>query len=190
MFSEIKIKIFFSFLKLGRKYYVFDSVTLIQERPLTALGLPDSLTHIDAAFVWGHNNRTYLFSGTLYWVLDHDTGRVELDYPRDLSIWSGIGYNIDAAFQYTDGKTYFFKGTGYWEFNDNLMRTTHPRKLSSAHKWMKCPRRVNEVDDEYTRTAPLISENENLNNDFSTAFRTSGSLVILILCSIYSLAWS
>lgn len=174
-------------LSIGRKYYVFDSVTLIQERPLTTLGLPESLDHIDAAFIWGHNNRTYLFSGTLYWVLDENTGRVEYDYPRALSIWAGIGYNIDAAFQYTDRKTYFFKGTGYWEFNDSRMRVVHNRRLPSAQKWMKCPRRVNEIDDEYTRTAPLISENDKLNN---SAFQTRGSLVILILCSIYSLVWS
>lgn len=175
---------------LGRKYYVFDSVILIQEQPLTSLGLPHSLDHIDAAFVWGHNNRTYLFSDTLYWGLDRDTGRVELDYPRDLSIWAGIGYNIDAAFQYTNRKTYFFKGNGYWEFNDDKMRVVHNRKLSSAHKWMKCPRRSNDLDDELTRTAPLISENDKLENDISKASHARGSIMILILCSIYSLVWS
>ncbi|XP_054090383.1 matrix metalloproteinase-2 isoform X2 [Zeugodacus cucurbitae] len=145
---------------IGRYYYVFDSVTLVPgyPQPLTSLGLPSSLTHIDAAFVWGHNNRTYLTSGTLYWRLDEDTGRVELDYPRDMSIWRGIGYNIDAAFKYSNGKTYFFKGYGYWEFNDDLMEVAHPRPKLSARKWMNCPRLVNEVDEEQTWTAPLISE--------------------------------
>lgn len=35
---------------------------------------------------------------------DEDIHHVELDYPRDMSIWRGIGYHIDAAFQYKDGK--------------------------------------------------------------------------------------
>lgn len=173
----------------GRKYYVYDSVTKIQEQPLTTLGLPPSLTHIDAAFVWGYNNRTYLFSGTLYWVLDRETGRVELDYPRDISIWTGIGYNIDAAFQYTNRKTYFFKGDGYWEFNDDLMNVAHPRKLSSARKWMNCPRRANDVyDDDYSRTAPLISGIDN--SDTSKSSNLRGSIIILILCILYSNIWS
>lgn len=30
--------------------------------------------------------------------------QVELDYPRDMSMWRGIGYEIDSAFQYKDGK--------------------------------------------------------------------------------------
>jgi matrix metalloproteinase-16 (membrane-inserted) len=72
--------------------------------PLTQLGLPDELKKLDAAFTWGHNGRTYLFSGTSYWRIDLDTGKVELDYPRDMSMWSGVGYHIDAAFKWTDGK--------------------------------------------------------------------------------------
>lgn len=40
---------------------------------------------------------------------DEDIKHVELDYPRDMSIWRGIGYHIDAAFQWKNGKlNYFF----------------------------------------------------------------------------------
>lgn len=35
---------------------------------------------------------------------DEDVKHVELDYPRDMSIWRGIGYHIDAAFQWKNGK--------------------------------------------------------------------------------------
>lgn len=35
---------------------------------------------------------------------DEDISHVDLDYPRDMSIWRGIGYYIDSAFQYKDGK--------------------------------------------------------------------------------------
>lgn len=73
-------------------------------RPLTDLGLPPDLKKIDAAMVWGHNGKTYLFSGTQYWRYDEVEGRVELDYPRDMGLWRGVPTHIDAAFQNTDGK--------------------------------------------------------------------------------------
>lgn len=98
------------------------------------------LTHIDAALVWGHNSKTYLYSGTMYWRVDEDLGRVEPDYPRDMAMWKGIGYNIDAAFQWKDGKTYFFKGKGYWRFNDWRMSVEHEDARPSAQFWMGCPR--------------------------------------------------
>lgn len=72
-------------------------------KPLTDLGLPRDLSHVDAAMVWGHNSRTYFFSGTMYWRFDEEVGRIELDYPRDMSMWRGVGYNIDAVFQWKDG---------------------------------------------------------------------------------------
>lgn len=37
---------------------------------------------------------------------DEDVGKVELDYPRDMSMWSGVGYNIDTVFQWKDGEYY------------------------------------------------------------------------------------
>ncbi|XP_035789991.1 matrix metalloproteinase-24-like isoform X2 [Anopheles albimanus] len=136
---------------IGKQYFVFNSQNIEPgyPRPLTDLGLPESIERIDAALVWSHNNRTYLYSGRLYWRFDEDTNKVELDYPRDMSIWKGIGYNIDAAFQYSDGKTYFFKGLGYWRFNDMRMRVSHDQQ-PSATRWMRCPneRQVqNDLDD-------------------------------------------
>lgn len=35
---------------------------------------------------------------------DEDVHHIELDYPRDMSIWRGIGYHIDAALQWKDGR--------------------------------------------------------------------------------------
>jgi hypothetical protein len=43
-------------------------------------------------------------TGTMYWRFDEDEMHVELDYPRDMSMWRDIGYNIDSAFQYKDGE--------------------------------------------------------------------------------------
>lgn len=146
---------------IGRYVYAFSSTELEHGYPrhLTDLGLPSSIDHIDAALIWGHNNRTYLYSGTLYWRFDEEIGRVELDYPRDMSIWDGIGYDIDAGFQYTNGKTYFFKGLHYWEFDDSRMRVAHYKPRLSAHKWMNCPRiESNEIDQSPSFNSPLVSE--------------------------------
>uniref|UniRef100_A0A182KDM7 Peptidase metallopeptidase domain-containing protein n=1 Tax=Anopheles christyi TaxID=43041 RepID=A0A182KDM7_9DIPT len=138
---------------IGKQYYVFNSQYLEPgyPKPLTDLGLPESIERIDAALVWSHNNRTYLYSGRLYWRFDEDTSRVELDYPRDMSMWKGIGYNIDAALQYRDGKTYFFKGLGYWRFNDMRMSIAHEYQKWSATRWMKCRNErqvLNDLDED------------------------------------------
>lgn len=54
---------------IGREYYVFNANNLVPgyPKPLTYLGLPASLEKIDGAMVWGHNGRTYFFSGSMYW---------------------------------------------------------------------------------------------------------------------------
>ncbi|XP_049873115.1 matrix metalloproteinase-14-like [Pectinophora gossypiella] len=126
---------------VGKELYLCDSQHLVRgyPKPLTNLGLPESLEKLDAAMVWGYNGKTYFYSGTMYWKYDEDEGRVELDYPRDMSMWKGVGYNIDSVFQWKDGKTYFFKGKGFWKFNDLQMRVEHERQLPSAPMWMRCP---------------------------------------------------
>lgn len=48
-------------------------------------------------------NKSNLVLGTEYWRFDEDEMFVELDYPRDMSMWRGIGYGIDSAFQFIDG---------------------------------------------------------------------------------------
>ena len=73
--------------------------------PLTRLGLPREVNKIDAALNWGLNDRTYLFSGRIYWRLDNISRdlRVESDYPKTFDIWQGIPVPIDAAFTGEDG---------------------------------------------------------------------------------------
>ncbi|KAL4715417.1 hypothetical protein ACJJTC_015320 [Scirpophaga incertulas] len=125
---------------VGRELYLFDSQYLVPgyPKPLTHLGLPANLDKIDAAMVWGYNEKTFFYSGSLYWKFDEHAGQVEPDYPRDMAMWQGIGYNIDSAFQWKDGKTYFFKGKGFWKFNDLMMRVEQERQLPSATFWMGC----------------------------------------------------
>lgn len=55
----------------GQKYYVFHSQHLLPgyPKPLSVLGLPNTVDKIDAALVWGHNNRTYFYSGKKFFLL-------------------------------------------------------------------------------------------------------------------------
>ena len=75
-------------------------------RPITELGIPDDVDHIDAAFVWGYNKKTYFISGDMYWRYNEETRTVAYDYPRDMSMWSGVPIPVSAAFQYWDGKSF------------------------------------------------------------------------------------
>ncbi|XP_052742916.1 matrix metalloproteinase-2-like [Bicyclus anynana] len=126
---------------IGKKLYLFDSQYLIPGYPkdIVHLGLPEDLEKLDGAMVWGNNGKTYFYSGNMYWKLDDETGRIELDYPRDMLMWRGVGYNIDSVFQWKDGKTYFFKGKGFWKFDDLKMRVQYEKPLPSAQFWMSCP---------------------------------------------------
>ncbi|XP_023225880.1 matrix metalloproteinase-2-like isoform X1 [Centruroides sculpturatus] len=114
--------VFFS----GNKYWLFDANQPEPgyPRPLTDLGLAANIRKIDAAMVWSHNKKTYFFSGRRYWRFDEDRGKVESDYPRDMSVWRGIPYNIDAAFRWTDGN-YFLN---FATFFDTLRQTLYPTR--------------------------------------------------------------
>ncbi|CAG0919792.1 unnamed protein product, partial [Notodromas monacha] len=145
---------------VGKQYWVFKDNSQEPGYPksLTALWLPKDLERIDAAMVWGHNSKTYFFSGTMYWRYDEDAGHVELDYPRDMSTWQGIPYHIDAATQFTDGKTYFFKDKSYYEFDDLRFRAKNRGvPYLSAPFWLGCPTRA--------EMPKLQSVPQNLNED-------------------------
>ena len=83
----------------------------------------------------------------MYWRFDETVQHVELDYPRDMSMWGGIPSDIDSVFKSFDEKTYFFKGQRYWEFNDVKMKAVEllnkPTLESQSInvKWLKCPPR-------------------------------------------------
>ncbi|XP_050702571.1 matrix metalloproteinase-15-like isoform X2 [Eriocheir sinensis] len=94
---------------------------------------------LDAAMVWGHNGRVYLFSGHRYWRLGPD-GTAERDYPRHTAVWRGVPANLSAAL--TQGThTYFLAGAVFWEFDSFAMRVTQQPLLAAPH-WLACPAAV------------------------------------------------
>ncbi|XP_013397458.1 matrix metalloproteinase-2 isoform X2 [Lingula anatina] len=149
--------VFFS----GNRYYVFNANQLVhgfpeEGRPITDYGLPNDIEKIDAVFTWSYNSRTYLITGNMYWKLDEKEQRVvPFDYPRDMGIWQGVPTPVDAAFQFWDGVTYFFKGDQYWQFNDELMKVEDQFPQPSAEKWMGCPLNSTRSETESNTKAPV-----------------------------------
>ncbi|RLU17925.1 hypothetical protein DMN91_010164 [Ooceraea biroi] len=171
---------------IGRKYYVFNANNLEPgyPKPLTYLGLPASLEKIDGAMVWGHNGRTYFFSGSMYWRFDESVNYVELDYPRDMSMFAGVGNDIDAVFQWKNGKTYFFKGKGFWEFDDLRMRVAHEKQKLSAPVWMGCPPpeiETNDIETNLPRKSRIVSTSSAAAIATATAGRTVSMLAMVVM---------
>ena len=120
----------------------------------------------------------------MYWRFDETVQHVELDYPRDMSMWGGIPSDIDSVFKAFDEKTYFFKGQRYWEFDDVKMKAAEllnkPTLESQSInvKWLKCPPR--EVINN-----PFQSENSTSSssrNQIFSIIQYSTFIISFILC--------
>ena len=79
----------------------------------------------------------------MYWRYDEEVQSIELDYPRDMQMWKGVPYNIDAVFQYHDKKTYFFKGKHFWEFDDQRMEAAGG-PVAVGEVWLHCPKELHD----------------------------------------------
>jgi len=63
-------------------------------------------------------------------------------YPRDAAEW-GLPSGLEAALQWDNGQTYFFKDGLYWRFNDRLFavdRALPPFPRNTGQWWFGCPR--------------------------------------------------
>ena len=63
---------------------------------------------------------------------------VDQGYPRPLSTWNGLPNTVDAAFQYSNSRTYFFSGPDYYRFNDNTFTVDTGYPYSTAVVWLGC----------------------------------------------------
>jgi len=133
---------------VGNRYYVMAGNAYLKQgpRPITDMGLPADLARVDGAMRWGHNDKTYFFSGDMYWRYDEEVQHIELDYPRDIQMWKGVPYDIDGVFQYHNKKTYFFKGKKFWEFDDERMEVTTSSPTLVGEYWLHCPKELVGVD--------------------------------------------
>lgn len=68
-------------------------------------------------------------TGDNYWKIT-EKGHT-LGHPKAInSLWSGLPGNIDAAFTFRNGKTYFFKGNKYWRYAGTKMEPGFPKYIS------------------------------------------------------------
>uniref|UniRef100_A0A8C0IV72 Peptidase metallopeptidase domain-containing protein n=1 Tax=Chelonoidis abingdonii TaxID=106734 RepID=A0A8C0IV72_CHEAB len=124
---------------IGQHFWVFTDTRVDpgSPRPITDLGLPPGVTVV-AAFVWGHNGKTYLFESSRYWRFDDRAGNVEPGYPRSVTLWKGVPPGLDDIISWNDGSTYFFKDTQYWRFLGGSVEAESGYPRSSPQDWMYC----------------------------------------------------
>ena len=91
----------------GSQYWVFKDTIAMDGYPrplsdwgmITKSGVP--VDRVDAAFIWAHNGKTYLFSGDEFWRFDESrkdgqmTRQLEPDYPRNINLWVGVPTQVD-----------------------------------------------------------------------------------------------
>lgn len=119
---------------------------LIGPANINNIGLSEELSNMDAALVWGRNGRTYLFKGKQYWRLSAGPiGRrssIDPGYPRLISrAWRGVPNDIEAAFKWHSGRTYFFKDNMYYRISDFpkvSVDRNYPKNTGLG--WIKCSR--------------------------------------------------
>ena len=60
----------------GKYFYVLAGNSQLEQgpTPLSYLGLPEDLDHIDAAMTWGYNGKTFFFSGMIFFHLSDFQG--------------------------------------------------------------------------------------------------------------------
>ncbi|XP_076254161.1 matrix metalloproteinase 1 isoform X12 [Rhynchophorus ferrugineus] len=102
-------------------------------------GIPNN---IDTAMVWSGNGKIYFFKGSKFYRFDPtQKPPVPKTFPKPISNWEGIPDNLDAAFQWTNGYTYFYKAGAYYRFNDRAFAvdaTTPAFPRSTAYWWFGC----------------------------------------------------
>ncbi|TWW77302.1 vitronectin a [Takifugu flavidus] len=82
------------------------------------------------SFMQVKNGSVFAFRGEYFFELDHKT--VLPGYPKLIKDVWGISGPIDAAFtRYNcQGKTYIFKGSKYWRFDNGVLDDDYPRDIS------------------------------------------------------------
>lgn len=135
---------------IGSQYWVFKDTAVSSgyPRPLSDWGLIShdgkDVKRVEAAFVWAHNGKTYIFSGGEFWRFDEGPGKAQShhldgDYPKQSSLWKDVPINPDDIITWGEGDTYFFKNNSYWVLKRGELGQDIVRLGSTAVDWMKCP---------------------------------------------------
>ncbi|KAG5854706.1 matrix metalloproteinase-25 [Anguilla anguilla] len=133
---------------IGNQYWVFNGATSLPgyPHPLSEWTMRSrdgyEIQRVEAAFVWDHNGKTYLFSGRQFWRFDEGRRGMERkldgDYPKDATLWGGVPPDPDDIFSWKNGDTYFFKGNSYWMLKQGGINQEAVASKSIAVDWMRC----------------------------------------------------
>ncbi|XP_056222688.1 matrix metalloproteinase-17 isoform X1 [Seriola aureovittata] len=136
---------------IGSQYWVFmDTVAMSgYPRPLSDWGMRTDgnafVDRVDAAFIWAHNGKTYLFSGGKFWRFDESRKgeqvirEPELGYPRDNRLWVGVPSHMDDIISWGEGDAHFFKDNLYWVLKSGGLNQDVVTPKSIAVDWLRCP---------------------------------------------------
>ncbi|XP_069003184.1 collagenase 3-like [Embiotoca jacksoni] len=104
-------------------------------KPLTDIGLPASVTKVDAAVHVSFTSRTLLFVNNKFWSYSEKRGRMDGGFPKFIHReLPGIGHRVDAAFE-NRGYLYFTYGSRQTEYHYQRRRAL--RTLLN-NRWMDC----------------------------------------------------
>lgn len=104
-----------TFFSQESQYWVFKDTVAMPgyPRPLSDWGMVrrngQPVDQVEAAFIWAHNGKTYLFSGGEFWRFDESQKRQgvhiqpESGYPRDNSLWAGVPSHMDDIISWGEG---------------------------------------------------------------------------------------
>ncbi|KAF3704473.1 Matrix metalloproteinase-17 [Channa argus] len=136
---------------IGSQYWVFIDNKAMGDypRPLSEWGMRTKsgvpVDRVDAAFIWAHNGKTYLFSGGEFWRFDESkanelgTRHPDQGYPRDSSLWEGVPPDMDDVISWEQGDAYFFKDNQYWVLKSGGLNQDIITPKSTAVEWLWCP---------------------------------------------------
>ncbi|KAI8497926.1 metalloendopeptidase [Branchiostoma belcheri] len=122
----------------GNRIWRFKDSILDEYYPIShnETGLPRSP---DAAFVWGPKHKIVVFKRSKFYIWNEFNRKVEPGYPKLIrKFFPGLPNNIDAAFQWKNRHTFFFKQGYYWRYDDEIgsIAKCYPRPV--ALYWSGC----------------------------------------------------
>ncbi|TNN54272.1 Matrix metalloproteinase-25 [Liparis tanakae] len=136
---------------IGPQYWVFKDTVAMSgyPRPLSEWGMRSRggvpVDRVEAAFIWAHNGKTYLFSAGEFWRFDdsregeHVTRQPEAGYPRDTGVWGGVPTHMDDVISWGAGDAYFFKDNRYWVLQSGGLNQDAVAPKSIGVDWLRCP---------------------------------------------------